>query len=488
MLMNKKNTQMTKSSTYDLIVVGTGFASTFFLKKYLSKAKPDVSVLVLERGYFFPHAERLKEKRGEPTSYASLNPSAHDAIVNNNRDKDWHFTVGFGGGSNCWFGCTPRFLPSDFRMKTLYGLSNDWPIEYDDLEPYYTEVEDLMSISGPEETPFRRSKPYPQPPHLFTDVDRRLKATYGKLYINQPTARSRVPVQGRGVCCASAVCYICPGNAKFTIENSNMNVYEDARVTIEYGAAVHSLELVQNLARKVNYIKDNKEYSVAGEVIALGANPFFNSNILLNSGDSNPNTGRGIGEQLGLQADVYLENMQSLGGSTWVNANGYMLYDGEHRRDYAACLMESSNNAFFRPESGKWRHMASFRMVFEDLPDHRNYIKPTADRLKPEVHFKGPSDYTLRGVRAMKQNLPKVLSCLPVEKIIYKDAYASEAHILGSTRMSNSAAEGVVDKYLIHHQYRNLFVLGSGAFTTFTPANPTLTLSALSMFAADHSF
>jgi choline dehydrogenase-like flavoprotein len=46
----------------------------------------------------------------------------------------------------------------------------------------------------------------------------------------------------------------------------------------------------------------------------------------------------------------------------------------------------------------------------------------------------------------------------------------------------------VVDKHLLHHQYRNLFVLGSGSFTTYTPANPTLTLSALSLLAADKSF
>jgi choline dehydrogenase-like flavoprotein len=54
--------------------------------------------------------------------------------------------------------------------------------------------------------------------------------------------------------------------------------------------------------------------------------------------------------------------------------------------------------------------------------------------------------------------------------------------------MSKTVQEGVVDKNLVHHNYRNLFVLGSGSFTTYTPANPTLTLSALSLHAADKSF
>ena len=53
---------------YDLIVVGTSFAASFFLKKYLSKADDNKRVLVLERGFLFPHAERLKEQRGEKSA------------------------------------------------------------------------------------------------------------------------------------------------------------------------------------------------------------------------------------------------------------------------------------------------------------------------------------------------------------------------------------------------------------------------------------
>ena len=480
---------MLKNTDYSLVVVGTGFASTFFLKKYLSKAPATASVLVLERGHLYPHSERLKEKRGESTPYAKLNVPYEDTIVNNNPEKHWIFQPAFGGSSNCWYGCTPRFLPSDFRMKSLYGVGNDWPLQYDDLEPYYTQVEEIMSISGPEsETPYPRQGPYPQPPHAFSTVDKILKEKWGKLYVNQPTARARTPVEGRGVCCASAVCDVCPANAKFTIENSQQSVYDDPRVELVYGAQVHSLELASDTVRKVKFQQDGKEQQVRGEVVALGANAIFNANILLNSGDSNPFTGKGLGEQFGLQAQVYLDDLACVGGSTWVNANGYMLYDGEHRKDYAACLMEASNAPFFRMERGKWRNMASFRMIFEDLPQSQNFVSPTENPFKPAVTFTGPSEYTMRAVEKMKEKLPQVLDCLPIEKIDYLEPYPSEAHILGTTRMSQTAEEGVIDKHLLHHRYRNLFVLGSGSFTTFTPANPTLTLSALSLHAADKSF
>lgn len=473
---------------YDLIVAGTGFASTFFLKKYLEKVKGETKVLVLERGFLYPHAERLKDLRGERVSPGKLNPDHATTFVNRNPGKHWPFTVGFGGSSNCWYGCTPRFMPSDFRMKSLYGVARDWPVTYDELDPYYTEVENLMNISGPEETPFPKTGPYPLPPHTFSKVDEILKKEYGKLYISQPTARASRPVNGRNACCVSAICSVCPVNAKFTIENSNMAVYDDARVELVYGAQVYSLDLQQGMARKVNFMREGKEHHVGGDIIALGTNAIFNASILLNSGDTNPLTGKCLGEQFGLDAVVYLKDLANVGGSTWVSANGYMLYDGEHRKVRAACLMEANNAPYLRLESGKWRNLATFRMIFEDLPQEENYVAPGEDRFRPEVHFSKVSDYTMNAVKHMKEKLGDVLSCLPVEQIKFMEPYKTEAHILGTTCMGPDAKTGVVDKHLIHYQYRNLFVLGSGAFTTFSPNNPTLTLSALSLYAADRSF
>jgi choline dehydrogenase-like flavoprotein len=478
-----------KYDKYDLVVVGTGFASSFFLQKYLSKAPATAKILVLERGHIFPHAERLKIGRGELSKYENINVASEDTFVNTNEvSKKWIFTTGFGGSSNCWWGCTPRFLPSDFKMKSLYGLASDWPVTYEELEPYYSEAEDIMHISGPAETPFPRSKPYPLPPHLFTETDKILHSKYGTQYISQPTARARQAISGRNGCCATIACNLCPVNAKFTIENSGMSAYIDNRVEVAYGAQVFSLTLEGNTAREVRYMEEGKEQKISADVIALGANPIFNSNILLNSGDTNPHTGRGLGEQLGLQALVYLDNMKNTGGSTWVNANGYMLYDGEHRKDKAACLIEANNAPYIRLERGKWLNIASYRMIFEDLPYDRNYVTTTGDQLKPEAKYTGPSDYTLKGVEYMKQKLPGILSVLPVEKIEYLEPFPDEGHILGTSRMSSNPRDGVVDKNLIHHNYRNLFVLGSGAFTTYTPSNPTLTLSALSLMAADRSF
>jgi choline dehydrogenase-like flavoprotein len=473
---------------YDLLVVGTGFASSFFLKQYLERAPRGARVLVLERGHLFPHAERLKQLRGEPTPYADINELGRSTFINATPRKPWIFQTGFGGSSNCWYACTPRFLPSDFRLRSLYGVGADWPLGYDDLDPYYERVEELMSVSGPDDTPFPRARPYPQPPHVFTTADEVLKRRYGSLYINQPTARSRIATNGRLPCCGNAVCATCPVNAKFTIENSGLGVYEDERVELRSGAQVLAFDAEGAIVRSVIYRSGGRDESAAAEVFALGANAIFNAHILLASGDDGPQTGRGLGEQVGIQATVHLDGFANTGGSTWVNANGYMLYDGEHRARAAACLIESNNAAYIRMERGKWRDVLRLRLIFEDLPQDESRVQTSDDALRPRVTYAGHSNYVTAGITRVKELLPGVLADLPVEEILYDRKHASEAHILGTTRMSESAADGVVDRRLIHHRYRNLFVLGGGAFPTFAPANPTLTISALSMYAAANSF
>ena len=89
---------------YDLIVVGTGFASSFFLLSYLERLGPHARVLVLERGTReSPQWQRLNRRN------SSL--EAESLFAMRTPRKRWRFTAGFGGGSNCWWAVTiPRLL------------------------------------------------------------------------------------------------------------------------------------------------------------------------------------------------------------------------------------------------------------------------------------------------------------------------------------------------------------------------------------------
>ena len=105
---------------------------------------------------------------------------------------------------------------------------------------------------------------------------------------------------------------------------------------------------------------------------------------------------------------------------------------------------------------------------------------------RPAVNFDGHSEYTQRGIDHIRELTPKIIGVLPVEKLTINQALnKTSSHILCTTPMGNDPATSVVDRNLVHHRLRNLLVLGSSTFPTCPPANPTLTLSALSLRCAE---
>lgn len=465
---------------FDVVVVGTGFASSFFLLEYLRLASARTRVLVLERGFDDGRAELLRHR--------ILSRTAADRTFHSRGrgHKRWAFTIGFGGGSNCWWGCTPRLLPSDFRLRSLYGVGQDWPVDYEELEPDYEQVEAAMAISGPVgTTPFPRRKAYPQPPHRLSSADRLLARAFPGLYFAQPTARARLPVAGRAACCASGVCSLCPANAKWTVENGMQEVYADPRVSVRFGEEVVRVEVRGGTVSGVIARREHVERRIGADLVVLGANALFNAAILLRSGVEHPRLGKGIFEQVAVNAYVGLKGVNACDGSTVITGHGYMLYDGEHRAHSAACLIEGwSHPERVRWERGREAECLHLKLIVEDLPDDRNRVVLDGDGM-PVLEFYGHSEYARRGIERARRELVRILEPLPVEDLEF-DARTipTEGHMLGTVVMGNDTATSVVDRYLVHHTLRNLVVLGSSAFPTGSPANPTLTLSALSMRTA----
>ena len=75
-----------------------------------------------------------------------------------------------GGLAMHWGGVTPRWSPEDFRTRSMFGVGADWPITYDDLDPFYQEAEELIGVAG-EQGPAAmdpRGKPFPMAPLPLT--------------------------------------------------------------------------------------------------------------------------------------------------------------------------------------------------------------------------------------------------------------------------------------------------------------------------------
>lgn len=469
-----------QDTTYDVIFVGSGFASTFWMVEYLRRAPESARVLMLERGPRVTHEWQLRNRRHSPIK-------DEDTFRQEGAPKKWRFNIGFGGGSNCWAACTPRMMPNDFRLATVYGVGRDWPIGYDELEPYYEDAEEILSVSGTKgPAPYPRRKPHPQPPHRFSDVDRMMKAKFGDLWVEQPTARARLATATRPACCGNGVCTLCPINAKFTIAGDLPHLFADPRVTLLCDAEVFAVETEGGLARSVRWRSDGAEHVARASLVVVGANAIFTPHLLKRSGIDHPLLGRRLHEQVSLDVTLHLSGVRNFNGSTSITGHGYMLYDGPHRARHAAALIEHHNAPpALRMEKGRWRETARLKFIFEELPlDESRVLFDPSDPARPVVRHGGHSDYALAGMAALRETLPRLLEGLPVEEIIYHDINRTESHVQGTTVMGRTIRDSVVDDALRMHQCPNLVLAGSGAFPTGSPANPTLTLCALSLRSA----
>lgn len=479
---------------YDVIVVGTGFASSFFLAEYLEK-HPKHRILVLEMGNLHSHEWQVKERRNSPIDSHSM------FIKQGHTNKDWYFNVGFGGGSNCWTACTPRMLPSDFEMKTRYNVGTNWPISYSELEEYYCKAEYIMNVSGPEDWELsHRSRPFPQPPHNFCDPDRILKKAYPSTYFQQATSRPRIPTKNRPSCCATGTCNLCPINAKFSILNELGHLFFNTKnVSLSLNSKVTRVLTESNIVKGVEYelLENNSDHSKTkyitaySDLVILGANAIFNPAILLNSGFSDPLLGKNLHEQLSTTVSLDLDGIDNYQGSTVIPGQGYMFYDGEHRHKYGACLTENINKLnLLRREFGRWRQKMTMVFIVEDLPLVKNQVSVDEHGI-PIVEFESYSDYGLEGLKKVPDYIDELSNVLPIEKVYYEPIFEekglprpTEWHIQGTVVMGDTPKTSVIDKHSIHHKYRNLLILGSSSFPTGAPVNPTLTICALSLMSA----
>lgn len=473
---------------YDLIVVGTSFAGAFFLLRYLEHAPASARVLVLERG-------NADSKAWQLTHRANSSTRMEDVYRNITPSKLWLTSPGFGGNSKCWWAGAMRMMPNDFRLRSRYGVGDDWPISYDDLESYYGDVEQIMLVSGPADSPMPRSRPFPLPPHRFSDPDDLLKKHFPDGWFHQATARASIATGRRGVCCASGICDLCPVDAKFTIQNGLPQIYRDPRVSLQLQSTVDGVETHGGVASGVHYRTPAGAERASADVVALAASALFNPHILLRSHINHPLMGKRLSDQYEMNVCVDLKGVQAYNGSTVITGNGYMFYDGEHRRERAACVVETWNSPFtyqdapLRSEAGRWRERQYFRFIFDELPMAENAV--TVDTENPNLAattHHGYSDYARRGAADIPRMIDQLAQALPIERIVSIDEALTSGHIQGTVVMGKDPASSIVDANLVHHQIRNLLVLGASAFPTAIPGLPTLTLSAMSLRAADQLF
>jgi choline dehydrogenase-like flavoprotein len=229
---------------YDCVVIGSGAGGGAAAQVLAESGR---SVLVVELGSF-PSTESLTHDHlRNPRSVLGL-PAITDpdpagrprvAVVDGVRRQvlppdggygNNAFTV--GGGTRVYGAQAWRFVPRDFRMASTYGVPDgsslaDWPISYDDLEPYYSLAEQRFGVSGGGTDPWHgpRSIPLPMPPMPRTGPAELLAAAAERLgwgTLDVPLLINSVEYQGRSGCarCGQCVGFACPVDAKNGTHNT----------------------------------------------------------------------------------------------------------------------------------------------------------------------------------------------------------------------------------------------------------------------------
>jgi gluconate 2-dehydrogenase alpha chain len=456
------------------------------------------------------------------------------------------------GGPHAWSGFAYRFHPSDFRVASGSGTPDgtsvtDWPIGYEDLEPWYEQAETVMGVGGlAGEDPFEapRRGPYPNPPRaassasgLLSDAARRL----GWHPYHPPSAILAERQGQRLPCnyCGHCTFYGCHTNARFsTLVTILPNALSSGLVQIR--AQSTATEVVSDRGghpRAVRYVTDDGDaHEQPARVIVLALNsPYVARLLLLSRSPKHPDglgnatdqvgrhltfhTGafaygvyddplhadRGPAQHIGIED--FNESRPAAAGERFLR--GGVLHGGmpaaftggplafarslddtiplpQDVPRYGDGLLEFAAHAYSR-------HQAVYALG-EDLPQavNRASLDP---KVRDSLGFPAlrityrPHPEDVAQQRFLLARSVELLHSSSARQVVEAPSripggmFAGHAH--GTTRMGRDPSQSVANDVGLVHGTENLFVAGAGLFVTSAGLNPALTVVALALRAVD---
>jgi choline dehydrogenase-like flavoprotein len=532
------------SETVDFVVVGSGAAGGVIARE-LSIA--GFSVVVMEQGPRlgpgdFEHDELKYNYLSGITNDPNISPQTFRVSAAETAQRPrWGNSLVYarivGGSSTHYTANFWRFHENDFNERTLLGAIPgtsfaDWPISYQELEPYYTKVDWEIGVSGlagasPFDPP--RSKPYPMPPLPVKSSGVLLEKGSRSLGLHAfpaPMAIVSKAYRGRPACinCGFCIGMGCEAMAKSSVL---YNMIPEAEATGRCEIRTHSYVFNVALDKHgrstgVHYFDANKaEQFQKAKAVVLSANGGETSRLLLNSASGLfpqglANSSGYVGKNLmfNQSSGVYAQFEHELNEYKSVQVTRILhdFYDADPKRGFYGgggidARMGSQPIGWALAAGGELPHWgADYKQRLEGFS--RSMIAAGHCTSLAQETNNVTLDPTLKdawGMPAIRVTYKDHPDDLATAKFLQDRAYEimqaagaqkvwraaprlarGGVHLLGTCRMGNDPTTSVVDKYHRTHDVPNLFICDGSSFVTSGRGQPTMTIQALAFRAADH--
>ena len=516
----------------DVLIVGAGASGAAVA---WSLAETRMRIVCLEQGGWmnpaeYPSSGRDWEARG--FGDFSISPNRRRRVTDYpvNDDESPISVANFnavGGSTILYAGHFPRFHPSDFRVRSLDGVADDWPIDFDTLAPYYAENDRMMGVSGLAGDPANPPHDPPMPPLPLGKSGQALGKGFNRLgwhWWPSDTAIATEPYDGRDQCLNLGACSTgCAQGAKASTDITYWPHALRAGVEVRTRCRVREIT-VDDRDRATGVIyhdADGVEHEQRAHVVVLACNGVGTPRLLLNSSSSRfpdglANRSGLVGRNLMFHpyAAIYgvfeepMDGYRGPGLCIWSQefyetdaergfVRGYTFECGRGRGPVATAMngMMSGRIPFgpdhHRAYRAMFNRMAGMVGICEDLPEEHNTVTLDPELTDPDGIPAPKVTYRLsensrrmldhavaRGTEVLRAaGAVDILTTAPIPQ--------GGWHLMGTARMGTDPETSVVNEWGRSHDVRNLFVVDGSLFVTCAGVNPTRTIQALALYVAD---
>lgn len=517
----------------DVVIVGAGASGAAFA---WSLAETRMRIVCLEQGGWMNPAEYPTnsddwEMRGQTEFATSPNTRGRSADYPIDDDDSPIKVANFnavGGSTILYAGHFPRLKPSDFRVRSLDGVADDWPIDYATLDPWWAENDRMMGVAGLPGDPAYPPKQVPLPPVPLGRVGETIARGFnakGWHWWPSDSAIATREYKGRAPCINLGPCIT--GCAQGAKASTDLTYWPEALrrgVELRTGCRVREITLdATGLASGVTYFDEHGvERHQPAEIVVMACNGIGTPRLLLNSKSSRfpdglANRSGLVGRNLmfhpyAMVLGLFDEPLLSHEGPSGCGLWSQEFYETDPARDFVRGFSFELMRGVGPTTTALWSlahgllgwgegHHEAFGSIFdrmggmmaicEDLPEAHNTVTLHPDRTDAHGIPIPKISYTLsqNSRRMLDYGIARATEVLEAAgaKRVVSDAPLGLAgwHLMGTARMGDDPETSVVNGWGRSHDVKNLFIIDGSVFVTSGGVNPCNTIQAIALHVAD---